>query len=186
MAEKIPVKTEQQHQQRAVSPSTSFRSGNLGAWTPFESFRREIDQLFDRFAGHSSLLSFPRQSFSLDAPWIDRANALIAPAVDIVEKDKEYEVTAELPGLDEKNIDLRVSDGALTIRGEKHEEKEDRGQDYFLSERRFGSFTRTFPLPAGIDSDKIEANFAKGVLTIKLPKSAEAIKNEKKIEIKAS
>jgi HSP20 family protein len=107
-----------------------------------------------------------------------------APAVDVVEKDKAYEITAELPGMDESNIDVKFSDGVLSIKGEKKEEKEERKKDQYLSERRYGSFQRAFRVPDGVDADKIEANFKNGVLTVTLPKTAEAVRSEKKIEIK--
>ncbi|WP_048574768.1 Hsp20/alpha crystallin family protein, partial [Streptomyces leeuwenhoekii] len=96
------------------------------------------------------------------------------PPVDIVDKDTAYEITAELPGLDENNIDVKVANGMLTIKGEKKEEKEEKKKDYFLSERRYGSFERRFSIPEGVDTGKIEANFKKGVLTVTLPKTSEA------------
>ena len=104
--------------------------------------------------------------------------------MDIAEREKEYEITAELPGIDERNIDLKFSNGMLTIKGEKTEEKEEKKKDYYLSERRFGSFQRSFQVPDGVDADKIEASFKNGVLTVILPKSAGAQKQEKKIAIK--
>jgi HSP20 family protein len=104
--------------------------------------------------------------------------------VDIAEKEKEYEVMAELPGMDENNIDVKFADGMLTIKGEKKEEKEEKKKDYYLSERRYGSFQRSFQVPDGVDAEKIEASFKNGVLTVKLPKTAEAVKQEKKIAIK--
>ena len=110
----------------------------------------------------------------------------VAPAMDLVEKEKEYEISAELPGIDEKNVEIKVANHMLTIKGEKKEEKEEKQKDYYLSERRFGSFQRSFALPEGVDADKIEANFVKGVLTVKLPKTAEAQKAEKKITVKAA
>ena len=94
-----------------------------------------------------------------------------APAVDIVDKEKAYEITAELPGMDESNIDVKFSDGTLTIKGEKREEKEEKKKDYYLSERRYGSFQRSFSVPDGVDADKIEASFKNGVLTVTLPKT---------------
>ena len=89
-----------------------------------------------------------------------------APAVDIAEKDNAYEVTAELPGMDEKNIEVNVANGKLTIKGEKQEEKEEKKKDYYLHERHFGSFQRSFRVPEGVDADKIDAHFKKGVLTV--------------------
>ncbi len=87
--------------------------------------------------------------------------------------------------MDASNVDVKLANGVLTIKGEKKEEKEEKEKDYYLSERRFGSFQRSFQLPEGIDEDKIQANFEKGVLTVKLPKGAEAQKPEKKISIAA-
>ncbi|TGT07127.1 Hsp20/alpha crystallin family protein, partial [Mesorhizobium sp. M8A.F.Ca.ET.213.01.1.1] len=99
--------------------------------------------------------------------------------MDLVEKDKEYEITVELPRIDEKNVEIKLANRILTLKGEKKEEKEEKDNDYYLSERRYGSFQRSFQLPEGVDADKIDATFAKGVLTVKLPKTAEAQKAEK-------
>lgn len=174
-ASNIPVKTEK----KMLAPSS-------GTWAPFDSLRREIDQIFDRFYEPGWRWPLSRSSLALGLPWPREMAGAIAPAVDLAEKDKEYEITAELPGLDEKNIEVKVSNGMLTIKGEKKEEKEEREKDYYLSERRYGSFVRSFQLPAGVDASKIEANFLKGVLTVKLPKTAEAMKSEKTIEVKAA
>jgi HSP20 family protein len=119
-------------------------------------------------------------------PWLRHGAALVgmAPAIDVVEKEKAYELTAELPGMDDKNIEVAVSDNRLIIKGEKKEEKEEKEKNYYLSERRYGSFQRSFDLPAGVEADKIDAKFSKGVLTITLPKSAEAQKKQRKIAVK--
>ena len=109
-----------------------------------------------------------------------------APAVDVTEDDKAYKVTAELPGLDEKNIDIMVSGDMLTLKGEKRYEKDEQDKNRYMSERAFGSFQRSFALPESVDRDKITADLSKGVLTITLPKTAEAQRQEKKIEVKAS
>ena len=108
------------------------------------------------------------------------------PAVDVAESEKSYEIKAELPGMDEKDIEVKVTDGSLTIKGEKQEEREEKERDYYLQERRYGSFERSFELPESVDPDRIEASFKKGVLTVTLPKKAEAQKPAKKIEVKAS
>ena len=91
-----------------------------------------------------------------------------------------------MPGLDEKGIEVKFADGVLTIKAEKQEEKEEKKKDYYLHERSFGWFHRALQVPAGIEGDKIEASFKKGVLTVILPKSAEAQKAEKKIAVKAA
>jgi len=108
------------------------------------------------------------------------------PAVDVVESEKGYEITADLPGMDEKNIEVKVTDGVLTMKGERQEEKEEKKTGYYLQERSFGSFQRSFEMPESVDADKIEASFKKGVLTVKLPKKAEAQKPAKKIEVKVA
>jgi HSP20 family protein len=153
-------------------------------WAPFEGLRQEMERLFDRVPGGG--WPFGRGAFELALPRLRDVAAGIAPAVDVVEKDGAYEITAELPGMDEKNIDIKLSNGTLTIRGEKKEETEERRKDYFLSERRFGSFMRSFQIPAGVDAEKIDASFAKGVLTVTLPKTAEAQQGEKKIDVKTA
>lgn len=107
------------------------------------------------------------------------------PAVDIAEKEQSYEISAELPGMDENNIEIKLSDSSLIIRGEKKDEREENRKGYHLSERRYGSFERVFNLPKGVDADRIEAHFSKGVLTVSLPKKAEAMKAEKIVQIKA-
>jgi HSP20 family protein len=171
---KVPVKTE-----RAPAPA-------LHAWRPFETLRREIDRLFEDFDGGFRRGLGSRSLFDVAPFWRTEFAWPATPAVDLVETDKRYEITAELPGLDEKNIDVKFADGILTIKGEKQEDKEEKEKDYYLHERSFGSFHRALQVPAGVDSDKIEATFRKGVLTVTLPKTAEAQKAEKKITVKAT
>jgi HSP20 family protein len=91
-----------------------------------------------------------------------------------------------LPGLEEKDIEVKLSNGGLSIKGKKEEAKEEKRKDYVLTERSYGSFDRYFALPEGIDVDKISANFKKGVLTVTLPKAAQVQKQEKKIAVKAA
>lgn len=155
-------------------------------WEPFEAMRRQMDRMFEDF-GRGFGLWRPSGRSMLDTKpsWPFEEGWGKAPAVDVCEREKEYEITAELPGMDASNVDVKLVNGVLTIKGEKKEEKEEKEKDYYLSERRFGSFQRSFQLPEGIDEDKIQANFEKGVLTIKLPKGAEAQKPEKKISIAA-
>ncbi len=156
------------------------------ALRPFDSLRREIDRLFEDFAGGIWRSPFSRSSFEIEPRWRSLSTLGMMPAVDVAETDKGYEVQAELPGIDEKNVEVKISDGVLTIKGEKQEEKEEKKKDYYLSERSFGSFQRTFQIPNEVDIDKIEANFKKGVLTVTLPKSMEARKAEKKITVKSA
>jgi len=176
-ASKVPVKTE---------GGASEQASAIQPWRPFEALRREIDRLFEDFDRGLWTSPFRRSIFDIEPFWKREVTWGAAPAVDIVEKEKAYEVTAELPGMDEKNIEVKLANGGLTIKGEKQEEKEEKKKDYYLHERRFGSFERYFAVPEGVDTDKIEATFKKGVLTVTLPKKPEAIKPEKKIEVKAA
>lgn len=177
-ANKVPVKSE-----KKSSMLSGFMAG--GSWEPFEKLRQEIDQIFDRLHEPFSRNPFAQSSFP-SAHWARDMSFGLSPAVDVVENEKDYEITAELPGLDEKNIEVKVANGTLMIRGEKRDEKEEREKDCYVSERRFGSFSRVFQIPPSVDANRIEAQFAKGVLTVRMPKSPEAMKAEKHIAIKAA
>lgn len=154
-------------------------------WDPFASLHREMDNLFNSFrSGIFRLPSLPGGA-ELD-PFFRRAGGQgIAPAVDIVENEKHYELTAELPGLQPEQVDVKLANGVLTIKGEKKEEKEEQKEGYYLSERRFGSFQRSFTVPEGVDEDNIAAEFKNGVLRITMPKSPEVQQKEKKIAIQS-
>ena len=108
------------------------------------------------------------------------------PAIDMSEDEKAYKISAELPGIDAKDIDVSVSGDMLVLKGEKRQEKEEKDKNYHFSERAYGSFQRAFELPSSVDRNKVAADFSKGVLTITLPKTAEAQKPAKKIEVKSS
>jgi HSP20 family protein len=159
-----------------------------GDWRPFEALRREIDRLFQDIETGKPLVRpafggpiFDFEPFSRGEPsW----GAI--PAVDVVEKEGHFEITAELPGVDPKDIEVNVNMDTLRIKGEKREEKEteDQKKDFHLSERRFGAFQRTFRFPEHVNPDKIEASFRDGVLTIVLPKSEETQPPGKNIPIK--
>ncbi|AGK56341.1 Heat shock protein, family [Hyphomicrobium denitrificans 1NES1] len=155
-------------------------------WWPMDNLRRQLGDLIEDF--DRGFLRSPFRGSLLDVePFLERELTWAsAPAVDIVDKDTAYEITAELPGLDENNIDVKVANGMLTIKGEKKEEKEEKKKDYYLSERRYGAFERRFSIPDGVDTNKIDASFKKGILTIMLPKTTEAKAAEKKIPVKAA
>jgi HSP20 family protein len=155
---------------RDLIPSKKSVPARREEHDPFSLFREEMNRLFDNFFRGFDIEAFePRISFS--------------PKIDVSETDKEITVTAELPGMEEKDIDVSLEKDRITIKGEKKEEKEEKGKDFYRSERSFGSFVRTIPLPKEIDTDKVDAQFKKGVLTITLPKTPEAIKEVKKIPI---
>jgi len=103
----------------------------------------------------------------------------------MTEKEKAYEVTAELPGMAESDVEVKLANGNLSIRGEKREEQEEKDKERYVSERSYGAFHRLFRLPDDVDADGIEAEFRNGVLKVTLPKSPEAGKKERKIDVKA-
>ncbi len=175
-ASKPPAKTEEK---AGKTPAT------MEPWHSFGALRQQVDRLFDEFDRDFWAAPFRRSLFDIEPFWRRQVAGPMAPAVDIVEKDNAYEVKADLPGLDEKNIEVKLSDGMLTIKGEKQEEKEEKKKDYYLHERHFGTFERSFRVPETVDAEKIEAQFKKGVLTLTLPKKPEARKPEKKIDVKA-
>jgi HSP20 family protein len=152
----------------------------------WRSFRDEMDRVFDRFAGAFAMPSLRRMFDFEPMRRIERTFTFTMPAIDVAENDKAYKITAELPGMEAKDVDVSVSGDMLTIKGEKREEKEEKEEDYHLCERSFGSFQRSFSLLAGVDRDKISSELTKGVLTVTLPKTAEAQKQHKKIEVKAA
>lgn len=154
-------------------------------WTPFWTLRNNIDDLFDDFyrAGWSGYSPGRRRG---GAPSV-RSPAAV-PTLDVIDKENEVKLIADLPGLTEEDIDVQVTDSTLTISGEKKEESEDDDKEgeRYVSERRFGSFVRRIPLPDGIDQDRIEASFRNGVLTVHLPKTPEAQNPARKIKVRAA
>lgn len=150
---------------------------------PILGLREEIDRLFDDyfaapfgrlsdFAAFRGLGAFP----SLGD---------MTPHVDVKDTEAAIEIIAELPGLEEKDIEVTIENGTLSMKGEKKVEREEKGADWLLSERRYGAFHRTFRLPDTVDEDKVAARFDKGVLTLTLPKTVKPAKEARKIEVQA-
>jgi HSP20 family protein len=139
---------------------------------PFLSFRREIDRMFDDFfegAGWRPFGGFPE----------------VMPAIDLEETEKELIVTAELPGVSEKDIQVDLSGNLLTIKGEKKSEHESRTSDGHRLERRFGSFERSLRLPFEVKDEHVDAKFRNGVLTMRLPKPHDLQRSSRRIEVRA-
>lgn len=143
------------------------------SFSPFMNFRREIDRLFDDFS----------RGFGRFGDWPEFRSTDLTPMMDVSETDKELEVTAELPGLEEKDVDITISDGVLTIRGEKKSDHEEKGKDFHMVERSYGSFARSLQLPAGVDPNTIKASLEKGVLKVSIPKKMADVK---KIQVKSA
>ena len=150
---------------RFLSP---YRSGRV--WpTPLASFNREMSRMFE----------------DLLHPGAETA-AGFDPDIDVTETDNELRITAELPGMEEPDLEVSVGEGMLTIRGEKKEEHEREDKGYVLRERSFGRIERVVPLPAGLDPDSAKATFKNGVLTVTIPKTPEAQAAVKRIQVHAA
>lgn len=154
-----------------------FRRTNLlrGSFDPFIDFRREMDRLVDDFGRGWSV------------PASDDGKSFLIPKVDIAETDTGIEVTAELPGFDEKDVSLDIHEGMLTIKAEHKEEREEKDEKkhYHLVERSRGSFLRRFVLPFEADADKTAASLEKGVLKVVVPRLATAEKKPRQIPVAA-
>jgi HSP20 family protein len=148
-----------------------------GSRYPIANLQREMGRLFDDF-----LREF--DGFS-NFPFRRESVAEFSPKVDVNESDKTIEITAEVPGMDEKDVKVTLKDDIITIEGEKKQEKEEKEKDYYHLERSYGSFQRSLRIPCEIESDKVDASFKKGVLRITLPKSPKAQENVRKIEVKS-
>ena len=132
----------------------------LAPWRGMETLRQEMERVFDRFFE-------PRwDEFEAVGAW--------APKLDFSETKDAYLVKAEVPGVEQKDISVSIQDQMLTIKGEKHKEKEEKDEKYHRVERSWGAFARTIALPAGVDTEKVNATFKDGVLTVKLPKTPAA------------
>ncbi len=163
----VPVQREPQ----SASPAT---------FDPFRAFRAEMDRMFGGFG-----LPSMRRFFEGDGGFrMPAAFAGGGPAVDVTEDDKAYHIAAELPGLSESDVQVALNGDMLTLRGEKKQDSEKKDANYYIAERSYGSFQRSFAVPENVDRDKIEAQFSKGVLTLTLPKSTETASRQKSIEIK--
>ncbi len=153
---------------------------------PLVSLRNEIDRLFDDFSLGMMRTPFRTRLFDFEPlRRVESAFTGAVPTAEVTESDREYVVTVELPGIDQKNVDIALTGNLLTIKGEKHEEREEdrKERQYHLSERRYGSFSRSFTLPETVAQDRIAATMKDGVLTLTLPKTEAAAKSARKIEI---
>lgn len=141
----------------------------LTPYRDFDRMGREMDRFWDTF--------FERRPMRFEE------EGEYLPALDLAETNQEIIVKCEVPGMDPKNIDISLSDGTLTIKGEKKQEREEKEENYHLVERSYGSFTRSVHLPKEVKHDKINASYKDGVLKIVLPKSEESKKKEVKVKV---
>ncbi len=163
------------------APNAPARMPDVLRWV-----RSDMDRVFDRFAGAFGMPSFGRMLDATPAFGADGGMALPSPAVDIAEDAAAYRLTAELPGMSEQDVTVTVLGDTLTIKGEKRQEAERKDANYYLTERSWGVFERSFALPQDVDREKVDAAFTKGVLTVTLPKTAQAQQQRRQIEIKSA
>lgn len=139
------------------------------------AMRDEMDRVFGRFERD---LRFP-SVFGREG-----RSAVMMPELDVRESSDSITIEAELPGVEERDVAVTLANGVLTIKGEKKQEKEEKSASYFITERSFGSFQRSLRLPNTVDDSKVEARFEKGVLKVTAAKKPEAVKAERRIEIR--
>ncbi len=164
-----------------VSKPTTTSSGQH----PLVQMRSEMDRMFDLFFADPFGNNWTRSLSDFGSWYGDFSPASFAPTIDIADEKKHLRVTAELPGMEEKDIHLTVHDDSLSICGEKKVEETSEEDGYYRTERSYGSFERTIPLPVEVDTERAEATFKKGVLSIRLPKTATA-RAAKKVPIRSS
>jgi HSP20 family protein len=147
-----------------------------GGDEPLQALRNDLDTLFDEFLAPG----FDRRS---SPRWFGRSESGFIPSADVTENDREVRVSMEVPGVEEKDVDVEIDGNSLIVRGEKKKEVTTEKEDYRHYERSFGSFQRVIPLPEGLEEDRARARFKKGVLTVTVPKSGEERRSRKRIEI---
>jgi HSP20 family protein len=165
----VPVKHRGVHEQSGMLTS------------PLQQFHREIDRLFDE-----AFRGFGLAPFGSDRQVLPHlGEGMIKPTLDLGANDKEYTITVEIPGVDEKDVKLEIVNDTLAIRGEKKQETEEKEKNYYRMERSYGSFQRMLSLPEDADQDGVKAIFKNGVLTVTLPRKAVPKSHVKHIEVKS-
>lgn len=169
-ARAVPVRRESGHEQ------------NFTPNSPIEHFHREIDRLFDQ-----AFRGFGPGPSGFSRPVLPGANGgMLKPTLDLGATDKDYNITVEIPGVDEKDVKLEIANDILTIQGEKKQENEEKGKNYYRMERSYGSFQRTLSLPEDADQDGVKATFKNGILNVTIPRKALPKPEVKQIEVKSA
>lgn len=170
-------KKEEEDGRQSIPPV--HRIENTRTAHPVYGDRLEIDRLFDEFFRG---FGFPSMGFGRAFPSLAQSEWL-KPTVDIAATEKEYTIAVEIPGVEEKDFNLELSDGTLRIRGEKRQQREEKESNYYRMERSFGSFQRVVSLPEDVEEEGITARYTKGVLTIRLPRKSRPQAEWRKIPV---
>lgn len=179
---KSPIKAKKK---KAVKTVPHKVSGLPSIREEIDRLHTEIDRTFENMFAGWRLPSLMPHFFDIELPRLPALEIGMGfPKVNMVETETDYKITAETAGLGDEDIEVVLTENALTLKGEKSEVREEKEHDYHLSERRFGSFSRSLPVPRDVDRDKIDASTKKGILTIVLPKTAESRKKRRKIKVK--
>lgn len=158
----------------SLLPRPWTRSALSRTGDPFTALQREVERLFDEFTQGGFLTPAGEREFA------------ISPNLDVSETDSALEVTVDLPGVDEKDVDVTLSDNVLTIKGERKHERDEKKKDYHLVERSYGSFARSISVPFEVDTEAVKASFSKGVLKVSLPKPVTDKAKTRRIEVSAT
>jgi HSP20 family protein len=151
----------------------------LAPWRPFSDltrWERDMERMMDSFFDRRMRPWWPERWFGSEAP-------MTGPALDVYEDKDDLVVKAELPGLDKDNVEVDLTDHTLIIKGEKKKEEEAKEENYYRSERSYGTFVRTLQLPKDVQADKVKASFKNGILEVRMPKTEEAKAKEIKVQV---
>jgi HSP20 family protein len=181
----VPWNWFKKEEERSGSPVPVHRAkesmrGGYSDRSPVAYFHQEIDRMFDNF--FSTWPSFGT------GRWIEptMAESMLKPTLDLSATEKEYAITVEIPGVDEKDVKLELANDTLTIRGEKKQEKEEKDKNYYRMERSFGSFQRVLSLPNDADQDSIKAKFSNGILKVTMHRKSLSQSDVRRIEVKGT
>lgn len=173
--------SKKQSSKKAKATASAAAQGEVSTFEPFQTLRKQVDDLFTNFTVSWPHFEMPKIEWPMLAG--EGSESAIAK-FDLSENGKAVKVVADIPGVDEKDVEVLVQDGVLTIKGTKNSEHEEEGEDFYVSERSFGSFSRAFRLPDGVDEQAVDAQFDKGVLTVNLPKVSKSKTEARRVPVK--
>lgn len=158
------------------------RESEYAVTRPIQQLHRDIDRIFD-----NAFRGFGMTPFGFDRPILPRmTDGMLKPTLDLAATDKDYTITVEIPGVEDKDVKVEIASDTMTIRGEKKQENEEKGKNYYRMERSYGSFQRVLSLPEDADQDGVKATFKKGILTVTMPRKELPKSDVKRIDVKSA